>query len=55
MVGIIKEDWERVHFSDEMYLKEAEWQEREHFATEPKRQLPAIIRVMLPKFVPNEE
>jgi len=30
-MGHSKEDWERVHLNDEMYIKEMEYLEMEHF------------------------
>lgn len=35
-MSFAKEDWERVHLTDQMYLKEKEWEEQEHFQTEEK-------------------
>lgn len=39
---LIKEDWERAHLLDEIYLKEIEFQEQELLA---QQRLPAIISV----------
>jgi hypothetical protein len=30
-MSLIKEDWERVHLNDEMYMKEMEYLEMEHY------------------------
>lgn len=39
-----KEDWERDHLKDEMYIREAEWLEQEHFYEEEKKQKSAKIK-----------
>jgi len=47
-MSLIKEDWERVHLMDEMYLKEMEYLEQEHLLWEEydyNNQKPAIIKV----------
>lgn len=35
-MSLVKEDWERIYLTDEMYLKEKEWEEQEHFRTGDK-------------------
>lgn len=30
-MSLVKEDWERVHLTDEMYIKEMEYLEQEHY------------------------
>lgn len=49
------EDWERVHLTDSMYLKEKEWEEEEHFyEIERNKRLPAIIKIVIPRFKKDE-
>lgn len=47
----MKEDWEREHLKDQMYIKEAKWLEMEHYYEEErlKQQKPAKIKLLLEK------
>lgn len=48
---MINIDLEREYLMNDKLAKEAEWEEREHFyEIERNKQLPAIIRVMIPNF-----
>lgn len=42
-MGHSKEDWERAHFHDEMYLREKEFEEQEHYYYQEQQQKPAIV------------
>lgn len=44
MNKLIKEDWERVHLHDEMYIKEMEFQEMEMLALKPAAKVKLIIK-----------
>ena len=44
----MKEDWEREHLKDQIYIKEAEWMEIEYFY-EQQKQKPAKIKLLLEK------
>ena len=46
-MSLIKEDWERAHLMDELYLKEIEFQEMEYYATGQKP--PAKITLLTKK------
>lgn len=46
MTKLVKEDWERAHLLDMMYLKEMEFQEQEELA---QWKPPAKINVKFPK------
>jgi hypothetical protein len=48
MTKLIKEDWERVHLTDEMYIGELEMQEKEHFRKPPAK---IILNIEKPKKV----
>lgn len=55
-MGIIKEDWERVHLMDQAYIKEMELEEMFYFSKEERdKRLPAVIRVVMPEFKPKEK
>lgn len=52
MNKLVKEDWERAHLLDEMYLKEMEFQEQEELA---QHKPPAKISIKMPKIVKDAE
>lgn len=49
-MGMIKEDWERIYLRDEIYLKEIEFLEQEHFKYGDRK--PAKIKL---KIIINNE
>jgi len=45
-MSLVKEDWERVHLTDEMYIKEMEYLEMEHYRHGDNQKPPAKITVV---------
>lgn len=45
----MREDWERVHLTDEIYLKEVEWLEQEYYYRQYQKQKPAKIKLKMTK------